>query len=505
MPADVVVLLWFVLLLALFAFDPAHEPKVSWALWLPLTWMFFLGSRQPSQWLSGNVSTGGAIVAQALAEGNPLNRTCELVLVLLGIAVLVSRSFHWGDFFGRNRVLTAYILFALASVFWSDFPFAAFKKWFRDLGNYLMVLVVLTDRRPLQAVSTLLRRLGYLLIPLSVVLIRYFPAISRQYESWTGSVSYSGATTSKNMLGVLCLVCGIYYFWDTVVRWPNRENRRQKRVILVNASLICMIMWLLHTCNSATSRTCLIIAGAVILAAHNRAVKRSPRKLLVAIPLAFLTYVFLFFGLGLSGQFASAVGRTSLSGREEIWRIVLSQQTNPLLGAGYESFWLGPRLERMWAAGQGTINEAHNGFLEAYLNLGYIGLFLLLLFIAAVYRSICQKFRPFSSIASLSLAIWTAFVIHNTTEVDFRSGLPWLAFLLVAVAASGVRKEHVTSGMMNDAGPARPAVDAHWGITGESGQDASLAWNESPDKNRSLNTFQRHPIVTPVAVREPSY
>jgi O-antigen ligase len=157
-----------------------------------------------------------------------------------------------------------------------------------------------------------------------------------------------------------------------------------------------------------------------------------------------LIYVFLFFGLGLSGQFASAVGRSSLSGRDVIWRIVLSQQANPLLGAGYESFWLGPRLDRIWAAGMGGINEAHNGYLELYLNLGYVGLFLGLLFVAAVYRNICKKLKPFSSIGSLALAIWTVFLFHNTTEADFRSGLMWVFFVLGALAASQVDREKVS-------------------------------------------------------------
>jgi exopolysaccharide production protein ExoQ len=440
-----------VLLVGLFWFDPAKEPKVSAGLWVPLTFLFFMASRQPTQWLDGQMANNpgivpaanAAVLSNALEEGDSLNRTVSLVLFLLGIAILVSRSFRWGNFFRKNWALTAYLLFALVSVLWSDFPFPAFRKWFRDLGNYVMVLVVISDSHPLEALSTLLRRVGYLLIPLCVVLIKYFPDLAKQYDSWTGENSYCGAATSKNMLGILCLVCGIYFFWDTVVRWPHRKDRSQKRVIRVNAVLTYLTWWLLITCNSATSRTCLIIACLVILAAHSKAIQRQPKILSVAIPVIFLTYILLFFGLGLSGVFAGAVGRTSLSGRPEIWQLVLSQQTNPLLGTGYESFWLGPRVQRIWSAGW-AINEAHNGYLEAYLNLGYVGLFLLFLFVAAVYRNICKKLRPSSSTGSFSLAIWTAFVFHNSTEADFRTGLMWLVFVLAALAVSGVGREKIS-------------------------------------------------------------
>ena len=443
MSPDIALFLWFALLLALFAFDPARDLKVSAALWVPLTSMFLMGSRPPTQWLSGNLTAGGAsAAAEALMEGDPLNRTVELFLMFLGIAILVSRSFRWSGFLARNRVLTVYLLFSLVSFLWSDFPLPALKKWLRDLDNYVMILVVLSDPHPLAAISTLLRRLGYLLVPLSVVLIKYFPALAREYDPWTGFATYSGASTSKNMLGIVGLVCGIYYLWDTVVRWPDRKNRRQKWVILVNAGLIGMIVWLLNICDSATSRTCLVIACPVILAAHSKTVQRRPGILTVTVPFLFLIYVFLFFGLGFTGQFAAAVGRTSLSGRDEIWRIVLSQQANPLLGTGYESFWLGPRLQRIWARGMGAITESHNGYLEAYLNLGYVGLLLLLSFVVAAYRNICKRLKPFSSIGSLTFAIWTVFLIHNCTEVDFRRGMMWFAFALAALAASEVAREN---------------------------------------------------------------
>src|SRR5579872_5413194 len=105
MPPTLALCLWLVLLLALFGFDPAKDRKISAALWVPVIWMFFLSSRSPSLWLSGNIAIGGAGAAAALEEGDPLNRTVQLVLLFLAIAILVSRSFRWGDFFARNSAL----------------------------------------------------------------------------------------------------------------------------------------------------------------------------------------------------------------------------------------------------------------------------------------------------------------------------------------------------------------------------------------------------------------
>lgn len=60
---------------------------------------------------------------------------------------------------------------------------------------------------------------------------------------------------------------------------------------------------------------------------------------------------------------------TSLTGRTKIWDLALSLSGNPLFGTEFESFWLGPRLDKIWSV-YWRITEAHNGYLEVYLNLG---------------------------------------------------------------------------------------------------------------------------------------
>ena len=439
MPPFLALLLWFVLLLALLWADPAKDSNVSVALWLPVIWMFIIGSRLPSQWLGGQTGTAAAV----LQEGNPLDRTIDLILILLAITTLMLRSFQWHKFFTRNLALMAFLSFALISIVWSDFPFVAFKRWFRDLGNYLMILVVLSDSYPLEAVRALLRRLSYLLIPLSVMLVKYFHGLSVNYNVWTGIAEYTGAATSKNMLGVACLVSGIFFFWDTVTRWPDRKERRTKRILLVNYALLGMTLWLLHLSSSATSRVCLAIGCLVILAAHSKKFKRHPGLLKVLIPTSFLLYLLLAFGLDLNGSFASAVGRDpTLTDRTKIWAGVLSIHTNPLVGTGYESFWLGPRLQLIWPL-IGHVNEAHNGYLDIFLNLGGIGLALLLVFMIASYRKICKRITSAPALASLSLALWTVMLFYDMTESAFRGGLLWVTFLLAAIAVPDLVAEQI--------------------------------------------------------------
>ena len=384
MPSSLALILCVVFALGLMRFDPARTPGTSPALWVPLIEFFIVGSRLPSVWLSG----AGDLQAQALEDGNSLDRGVYITLILLAVGILVSRSFKWGSFFARNLTLVGFLCFALVSVTWSDFPFVTFKRWIRDLGCYLTVLVALSDARPLEAVRTLFRRLFFLLIPLCILTIKYYPEIGRTYNIWSGQPMYVGATTSKNMLGLLCLVSGLFFFWDILTRWYDRRDGRTKRIILLNVVFIAGTLWLLNISDSATPRICLGFGGVVMAAAHTNAAKNHPTlfKWLIPVPLCLFILLTYGFGVDIMTAVAQAAGRDpTLTDRTLIWKVLLSMNTNPWVGTGYETFWLGSRLQRVWDSGF-HVNEAHNGYLQVYLNLGLVGLCLVLGFLIASYR-----------------------------------------------------------------------------------------------------------------------
>src|SRR5262249_24094337 len=150
----------------------SKEAKHSIALWLPVLWLFIVSSRLPSLWF-GVGSTTSAVVASE--EGNGLDRTIYLAVLALSFWVVARRQVNWGAFLARNRILVAFLVFGLVSIAWSDYKYVAFKRWVRDLNAYLMALVVLSDERPLMATSAVIRLLAYILLPLSLLLIKYYP------------------------------------------------------------------------------------------------------------------------------------------------------------------------------------------------------------------------------------------------------------------------------------------------------------------------------------------
>jgi exopolysaccharide production protein ExoQ len=438
MPASVALFLYLALLLALLHHDPAKDTPRP-ALWVPVIWLVIMLSRLPAYWLGVTADSAGA----ALEDGNWLDRGVYLLLMALAIRILATRSLRWGGLVTQNFALALLLLFGLLSATWSDFPGVALKRWSRDLGHYLIVMVILSDPRPVAAIDTVLRRVCYILLPLSVVFVKYYPHLGISYDPWSGAPTYRGVATTKNGLGALCLIAGIFFVWDIVRRWPRRRERGDKRTILVNVAFLVMTLWLLKLSNSATSVACLVIGSLVIVTLHTRST--SAHRLKVALPASIGVYLALDSLVGVTDLITAVLGRDStLTGRTNVWEAVTSLTPNTLLGAGYASFWLGDRLSALWARFWWQPTQAHNGYLEVYLNLGALGLALLAAFLLTSYRRV---WRPGTTLdfLSLSLAIWTVTLLRNMTEASFLAGPFWVLLLLGSVVLPAQARRSVAS------------------------------------------------------------
>jgi O-antigen ligase len=127
----------------------------------------------------------------------------------------------------------------------------------------------------------------------------------------------------------------------------------------------------------------------------------------------------------------------TLTGRTEIWAEVLTLPVSRLVGAGYESFWLGQRLQQVWARFPDMlITEAHNGYLEMYLTLGWVGVSLLAGIMISGYRAASAVFRKDPDMSGLYLAWWVAAAVRGLTEAAFRMLSNSWIFLLLAVMAA---------------------------------------------------------------------
>src|SRR2546425_9443482 len=200
MPPPLALVLTLLFILYLFKRDSRQQYKASSALWIPCTWMMIIGSRSVSQWLN----LGPPLQSpDDLLEGSPIDRAVFLLFIVAGLVVLWRRHISWSAVFRNNVWLTLFFLYCGLSILWSDFPFVASKRWIKALGEPMMALMVLTERDPVKAVETVIKRCAYVFIPLSILFIKYYPHLGKGYSEWGGAAYYTGVTTNKNYLGFL--------------------------------------------------------------------------------------------------------------------------------------------------------------------------------------------------------------------------------------------------------------------------------------------------------------
>ena len=443
-------------IVGLFYLDRDNSLRTSKALWIPVVWISIAGSRAVSAWF-GIAATGGA---NAQLDGSPVDAAIFGALSAIAIGVLIRRGRRTRSLLAVNWPLVVYFFYCLISVAWSYYPGVSFKRWIKAIGDLAMVLIITTEPQLRDALRRLFSRVGFLLFPTSVLLIKYYPNLGRAFDV-DGNATNTGVTTNKNVLGVVLLVISLGTLWHimTIIRargWPNRG-----RHLLAQGVLLAFGVALLGMANSATSIACFIFGGGLMVAASLRAIRNRPARVhMLCLAIVLIGGLALLFG-GESVA-TSALGRKSdITGRTNIWTAVIPAAPNAIVGAGFETFWISPCVEKFWRAllVQGwyhpwLLNEAHNGYIEVYLNLGWIGVWLVSLFLSSGYKRSVAAFRLNPSIGSLTLAYIIAAAVYSITEAGFRMLDPiWIFLLLAIVSASGV-----AAGLIGGEKPKIPAL-----------------------------------------------
>jgi len=432
MPPVLALVLTIVFILFLFWRDTRQKPRMSRALLLPLIWYFITGSRLISQWMS---VIGLRVGETSVEDGSPIDSVVLLALILSGLYVLSKRHVQLSEFRRQNGWLMVFLVYCLISVVWSDFPFIALKRWIKILGHPIMALIILTEPDPLEAARRVLTRTGYLFIPLSLLMAKYFPQFGRAYNVWTGQEYLQGATMGKNQLGHACMIIGIVFFWNLFQVLKMKDRRQKLFEILINACLLVMTGWLLKNSGSATSLATGVLGvfAVLVLGLPFISKKRVGTYLIVGM-IAFAAADSMF---GIYATVVHGLGRNlTLTDRTNIWADVLKIDTSPILGVGFESFWLGDRLEQLYTMlpEERGIGEAHNGYLEIYLDLGIVGVAILGMLLFKTFQAINRNMPGRFEFSRLRLALFISILVYNLTEAAFVSvHFIYAIFFLIAI------------------------------------------------------------------------
>jgi O-antigen ligase len=336
MPQQLAFLLFLVFVLYLFRMDSKRYFNVSYALWIPVIWLLLIGSRPIPLWMNPQLNE----TAESYLTGNPLLRSIYSILISLGLFILSRRKLHWSHIFKSNLWLFLFFLYCGISILWSDFQYVSLKRWIKVVGHLVMALIILTEPNPVESIKRVFRKSYYILVPLSIVLIRYYPGLGKEFHRW--STYNIGVCYGKNGLGFLSMIGCLFFFWNWQIKFrqKNVSSFDKKENIL----LLLMSFWLLYKANSATSLLCFISGVCIMTVLDVPVFKNKPQHIgYVILSILFFSLPFLIFGFdSILSTVLDASGHSSTFwGRTELWEdLVTTRTANPLIGTGFESFWL---------------------------------------------------------------------------------------------------------------------------------------------------------------------
>ncbi len=427
----------------------------SGGLYIPLIWVMIVGTRAVSMWFAGE-----SLQIQNLddyLEGSPLDRNVFILLIISGLYVLFRRHAPWKETLKSNAFFLVFLIFCGVSCIWSSYAATAFKRYMKDIGNVIMVLIIMSETKPLEAVRAILCRYAYVAISFSLLFIRYFPELGRYYNRWTYQPVFCGIATEKNALGQVAFISGIVLIWDLLNRPAKDGERRNNLDTGARILLLVTAVWLLFVANSSTSVFCMILGAGILFGLQTRYLQNQVRNLGAWSLLAVCIVAVIYLVPGVLDLIVGFVGRdVTLTGRTDLWRELIAQPINPLLGSGFQSFWQTPEAARLGERFYFIPNQAHNSLVEIYIQTGLIGLTLFVGSIIAAGKNLKLGIMEGEALASLLLPLFVTVLVNNWTEASVnKPNLVWLLMILVFVynARLIVRKDdHYPTLMINDVG-----------------------------------------------------
>jgi O-antigen ligase len=428
MPRQLALVLCTAFVVFLLRQERRQSAGVSAAMWIPTLWMLAIASKPLGIWFG---------MAGQAESGSWPDRLLLMGLSAAGFAVLARRRHDWLRALSRSGWLIALLAYMLLSTLWSDIPAIAVRRWVREAIILVVALVIMSEANPRQALESLLRRSTYILLPFSLMLIKYYPALGVEYARWSGLQMWVGVTLHKNTLGRLCLISAIFLLWALYRHWRARTPAVGRYEIWADVSVLLIALFLLSGDEGAYSATSL---GTFVFGTATLIGLSWLRGLHIRVPrtgLAALVIILIGFGAAapfLGGSNLASVSSTfgrdeTLTGRTQTWaELVPVVERQPLLGSGFGSFWTTARRDFY------QMSHGHNGYLDILLEIGAVGLAIYIAWLVSCALRLHGALGKDYAWASLALCFLLMALVYNSTESALNSLTEQMTAVVVLVS-----------------------------------------------------------------------
>jgi exopolysaccharide production protein ExoQ len=396
-------------------------------------WYSIIASRSIGRWMGINTVYG---TDASYLEGSLIDRCFFLALIILAVLILLSRRLDWSALARQNFWLFVLLAYMLLSICWSDYGEVSLKRWIKVFGSIMISMVVLSTHNYRKFVMLVLRSSFYWILPLSIIFIKYFRNLGIGWDSLEREM-WMGVTTHKNCLGEVTMVSSLYFIWNLL---PESKSPMPRWIVY---SYLSMSIYLLVGSGSKTSLIVFLLSLLLLLAMHsmrshigllsNRA--RVLLRFVIIAALLFFTKSHLFLRGPLSGVVTLSGRDSTLTGRTDLWYDVMKIASNhPIIGVGFGSFWIG-NTHGLWNIHYWLPTQAHNGYLDVYVELGLLGIILLVMLLLSALKTVMSNLESDFEFSMLMVTFLFMILMHDFTESSFLRGdhSIWFLFLLLSI------------------------------------------------------------------------
>jgi O-antigen ligase len=383
----------------------------------------------------GPLLMAGSSGDDALGDSNPATLLSALLVYTVAFFLLARRPDAVMGTIRDNPLLVAVFAFPVISVIWSVDHGTSFRRAVALVMTGIYCVYLARRLSP----DDFLRRL-LLALFVGGVCSLLFTLVDPQQAIEHGAInngSWKGVYGHKAILGRIAAVAvtvSVYvrprFFWERAM------------------ALATIAIFLFLSIKSQSRASWLMMGGGIgfmmlIAIMRNRRVS-SGIKMTIALATGLAV---LGVTAALFTQILAAMGRDdTFSGRTTLWEgaIAVAQAHHPILGAGYRAFWTDAGAAGVrdyiqhWAR---LPSHGHNGYLDIWLELGYAGMALFVVFVVVtIWRLVGRLLREPGEPAWAAFAIFFfVFLLNNASvTVAFKhTDIAWIFAVLACLYTRG--------------------------------------------------------------------
>ena len=373
-----------------------------------------------------------------------------LGLLLVGTLISLFRSDWRATIKQTPWPLTGLLGLMLVGSLWSNYPLVSAGAALVQLATTTFAIYLATAfswREILRLFANTLRAIifGSVLFELYAALVVHGP-IQPFFPNYTGNrppaVAFywtqgnlfendriQGIVGNSNMLAYMTMIGLIVFAIEAAANTTSR--------LVTTLSFLATLPMLLLSRSASIGFAIVTVALAAIISIAAEGKERDVRHRYYRIAWgAMLTGALLV--LTYRAQIFTLIGKSpDMTGRTKIWKIVLHLiDQRPLQGWGWTSYWV-PWVEPY--QGLVVINhvpyfQAHNAFLDVWLQLGIVGLGLFLLLVATTFVRLWRlAVRHTSPLYLWPILVFVGIVTQNLTESRILVEIGWVMLVLFAI------------------------------------------------------------------------